>query len=475
MLAGELALAGVDVEVLERRTSTELVGSRARGFHARTIELLDQRGIADPFLAEGQTVQVLSFADTPLPLDGFPSRHPYTLGIPQVEVERILLVRIEELGVPVRRGVEVCGVTEGDGGVDLVLGDGGAVRAAFVVGADGRRSAVRRGAGIRTEGAEPTRSHLIAEAETTEPVPTGIRLDEVGIQALNLLPDGRTVAMVVTEQQLRTSPDATLDDLRSAVGAAYGTDFGLHSLQWVSRFTDASRHATSYRAGRVLMAGDAAHTHPPTGGQGLGLGLQDAVNLGWKLAQVVRGTSPDALLDSYQAERHPATVRVLSNVVTQAHLQRGDARTAALRVTFAELLQAEEVRTRLAGLLSGLDVAYDLGEGHPLLGRRMPDLDLVTADGPQRVHELLHDARHVLVELRPGGLDLGPWAGSVHHVRHVAAAAAADWELPVIGRVSAPAAVLIRPDGHVAWVGDGTDAGLRDALTTWCGDPIDPR
>ena len=198
------------------------------------------------------------------------------------------------------------------------------------------------------------------------------------------------------------------------MSAAYGTDFGLHSLQWVSRFTDGSRHATSYRAGRVLIAGDAAHTHPPTGGQGLGLGLQDAVNLGWKLAQVVRGTSPDTLLDSYQAERHPATARVLANVVTQAHLQRGDARTLALRETFAEMLQAEEVRTRLAGLLSGLDVAYDLGEGHPLLGRRIPDLDLVTADGPQRAHELLHDARHVLLELGPatstsgGGRDGGP-------------------------------------------------------------------
>ena len=399
MLAGELALAGIDVEVLERRSSTDLVGSRARGFHARTIELLDQRGIADRFLAAGQAVQVLSFADTALPLDGLPSRHPYTLGIPQVQVERILLDWILELGVPVRRGVEVTGCDQDDTGVALDLADAEALRAAYVVGADGGRSAVRRAAGIQTEGAEPTRSHLIAEAEASEPVPNGIRLDEVGIQALNLLPDGRTVAMVVTEPALDTSPDATFADLQAAVKAAYGTDFGLHSPRWISRFTDASRHATTYRAGRVLIAGDAAHTHPPTGGQGLGLGLQDAVNLGWKLAQVVRGTSPDTLLDSYEAERHPATARVLANVVTQAHLQRGDARTRALRDTFSELLQAAEVRTRLAGLLSGLDVAYDLGEGHPLLGRRVPDLDLVTSRGPQRVHGLLHDARPVLLEL----------------------------------------------------------------------------
>ena len=271
MLAGELALAGIDVEVLERRTTTELVGSRARGFHARTIELLDQRGIADRFLAEGQTVQVLSFADTALPLDGFPSRHPYTLGIPQVQVERILLDRVVELGVPVRRGVEVGGVTQDDSSVGLQLADGTVVRAAYVVGADGGRSVIRRGVGIETEGAEPTRSHLIAEAEASEPVPTGIRLDEVGIQALNLLPDGRTVAMVLTERELSTSPDATLDDLRAALRTAYDTDFGVHSLHWVSRFTDATRHATSYRAGRVLISGDAAHTHPPTGGQGLGL------------------------------------------------------------------------------------------------------------------------------------------------------------------------------------------------------------
>ena len=220
----------------------------------------------------------------------------------------------------------------------------------------------------------------------------------------------------------------------------------------------------------MLLAGDAAHIHPPTGGQGIGLGVQDAVNLGWKLAQVVQGVSPDALLDTYHAERHPATARVLKNVMAQALLQRGDARTEAMRDTIADLLSFDGPRAQLAGLLSGLDVAYDLGEGHPLLGRRMPDLDLVTADGPRRVFELLHDARPVLLNLgEPGSIDItrvdgpGPAASTP--------TTPGPWELPVIGAVTAPVAVLVRPDGHVAWVGDGTQAGLSEALTTWFGAP----
>src|SRR2546426_8028427 len=230
-----------------------------------------------------------------------------------------------------------------------------------------------------------------------------------------------------------------------------------------------ARQAASYRHGRVLLAGDAAHVHPPQGGQGLSTGVQDAVNLGWKLAQVVNRTSPESLLDTYHAERHPVAARVVRNTMAQVTLRRPDDRTKALRDTIAELLSMDEPRRRFAAMMSGLDIHYDLGEGHPLLGRRMPDLDLVTPNGLMRVFTLLHDARPVLLNLgEPGGFDITPWAD---RVQLIDAKYAGDWELPVLGQVAAPAAVLIRPDGYIAWVGDGTDTGLRAALTTWFGSP----
>jgi 3-(3-hydroxy-phenyl)propionate hydroxylase len=467
MVAGELALAGVDVEILERRSTSDLVGTRARGFHSRTIEIFDMRGIVDRFLSEGQTAQVLGFANARLNVDELPSRHPYTLGLGQSHIEQILLGWVEELGVPVRRGVEVAGFAQDGTGVDVHLAEGESLRTAYLIGADGGRSVVRTAAGIDFVGAEATRSHLIAEVEVTEETPAGIRLDGVGIHAMNVMEDGRTVGMVVTEQKLGSGTEPTLADLSRALISVYGTDFGIHDPRWMSRFTDATRQATAYRNGRVLIAGDAAHVHPPTGGQGIGLGVQDAVNLGWKLAQVVHGVSRDGLLDSYQAERHPATARVLKNVMAQAMLQRGDARTDAMRDTIADLLNFDGPRVQLAGLLSGLDVRYDLGEGHPLLGRRMPDLDLTTAHGPRRVFELLHEARPLMLDFGElDSVDTTTWGERVQHIR---AEHTGNWELPVIGTVTAPAAVLIRPDGHVAWVGDGTQTGLREALTTWFG------
>lgn len=461
MLAAELALAGVDVAVLERRTTTELVGSRARGFHGRTVELLDQRGIAERFLEAGMTAQVLGFGSTPLEVAALPSRHAYTVGIPQAQVEEILLAWLAELGVEVTRGVEVTGFAQDDDGVDVQVATGETVRARFLVGTDGGRSVVRKAAGIDFVGAEPTRSHLIAEVAITEPAETGFRLDELGIHAIDADADGKTARFVVTEPQVGTE-EPTLDDLRAALRAAHGTDFGAHDPRSLSRFTDATRQAASYRDGRVLVAGDAAHTHPPVAGQGIGLGVADAVNLGWKLAQVVRGQSSATLLDSYQAERHPATERVLDNVMTQAWLQRRDRRTDAIRNVFAELMAGEEARTRMAGLLSGLDAAYDLGEGHPLLGRRMPDLDLVVDGGAVRVYELLRAAKPVLLDL---SRKLTPRPGiQLHHAAYDGA-----WVLPVVGEVPAPSAVLIRPDGHVAWVGEGSDEGLDAAVAQWFG------
>jgi 3-(3-hydroxy-phenyl)propionate hydroxylase len=273
----------------------------------------------------------------------------------------------------------------------------------------------------------------------------------------------------VTEQQPGPGGEPTLRDLSEALIRVYGTDFGIHSPTWISRFTDMTRQAAAYRAGRVLLAGDSAHVHYPAGGQGLSLGVQDAVNLGWKLAQVINGTSPESLLDTYHDERHPAAARALRHTMAQTALQRQDERTKALADVISELAEMDEPRKRLAGIVSGLDIRYDLGEGHPLLGRRMPDLDLVTPDGPLRVFTLLHDARPALLNLgEPGSFDISPWA---ERVQLIDAEYGGVWELPVLGAVTAPTAVLIRPDGYVAWVADGTEGGLPDALTTWFGAP----
>jgi len=481
MLAGELALARVDVAVVERRVDQDLPGARAGGLHSRTIEVLDQRGIADRFLAEGQVAQVQGFAQRRLDISDFPSRHPYGLGLWQNHIERILAGWVDELPVTILRGTEVTGFAQDDTGVDVELSDGRSLRAQYLVGCDGGRSVVRKAAGIDFPGWDPSTSSLIAEVEVAEEPELGTRRDEKGLHAFGRLEyeirDGEVVfkdsgplRVMVTEARPGSRSEPTLRDLSEALVAVYGTDYGIHSPTWISRFTDMTRQAASYREGRVLLAGDAAHVHSPAGGQGLNTGVQDAVNLGWKLAQVVKGTSPESLLDTYHAERHPVAARVLRNTMAQTALMRPtDPRLEALLETVSELLGMEEPRKRFGAMLSALDIHYDLGDGHPLLGRRVPDLDLVTADGPLRVFTLLHDARPVLIDLgEPGGLDIAPWADRVEKID---AAYDGAWELPVLGEVPAPAAVLIRPDGHVAWVGDGTDEGLADALTTWFGPP----
>jgi FAD binding domain/Aromatic-ring hydroxylase, C-terminal len=305
---------------------------------------------------------------------------------------------------------------------------------------------------------------------TDEPA-WGLRLGDKGVNAMGKLDDGKRVRVVLIEPHLGPGDEPaapTLDDLRAALIAFYGTDFGVHDVTWLSRFTDLARQAVAYRDRRVLLAGDAAHVHSPVGGQGLNVGVQDAVNLGWKLAQVVGGTSPESLLDTYETERHPIGARVLQMTMAQTALNRGDERTKALRETVTDLLKMDEPRKRYAGMMSGLDVHYDLGAGHPLLGRRMPDLEVVGANGPRRVFTLLHEARPLLLVLGEPALDIAPWA---ERVQRVDARYAGEWELPVLGVVAAPTAVLIRPDGYVAWVGEGTDEGLRDALTTWFGSP----
>jgi 2-polyprenyl-6-methoxyphenol hydroxylase-like FAD-dependent oxidoreductase len=465
MLAAELALARVDVAIVERRASQELAGSRAGGLHSRTIEVLDQRGIADRFLSQGKVMQVAGFAMIRLDISDFPTRHNYGLALKQNHIERVLAAWVDELRVPIYRGREVIGFAQDDSGVDVTLSDGGSLRAQYLVGCDGGRSLVRKQAGIDFPGWAPSVSYLIAEVDMADVPAWGIRNGEKGINALGKLEDGKRVGVVLIEPHVTSGDEPTLDELRQALSAVYGTDFGVHNVTWLSRFSDMARQAASYRERRVLLAGDAAHVHGPTGGQGLNIGVQDAVNLGWKLAQVVRGTAPESLLDTYQAERHPIAARVLKNSLAQTALGRGDERTKALHENMSELLKMDEPRKRYAGMMSGLDIHYDLGVGHPLLGRRMPDLDLATESGPRRVFTLLHDARPVLLNLgEPGALDITPW---VDRVERVDARYAGVWELPVLGVVAAPSAVLIRPDGYAAWVGEGTDQGLRAALTSW--------
>lgn len=467
MLAAELALAHVDVAIVERRNSQAVDGTRAGGFHSRTIELLDQRGVAERFLSQGKVMQITGFAMIPLDLSDFPTRHNYGLALAQERIEQILALWVDELRVPTYRGLEVTGFAQDDHGVDVTLGDGRSLRADYLVGCDGGRSLVRKAAGIDFAGWDASVSYLIAEASMSEELPKGIRRDEKGIHALGRIGDGNRVRVVSIEPRVMQGDTPTVSDLRAALLAVWGSDFGLHDVTWISRFTDAARQAVCYRERRVLLAGDAAHVHAPNGGQGLNLGVQDAVNLGWKLAQVVNGKSRESLLDTYQAERHPIAARVLKTTMAQTALGRGDDRTNALRESMAELLQLDEPRKRYAAMMSGLDIHYDFGSGHPLLGRRMPDLDLVTAAGPRRVFSLLHAARPVLLNLaEPGACPIAPWAD---RVQRVDARYAGTWELPVLGAVDAPSAVLIRPDGYVAWVADGTDERLHDALSAWFG------
>ncbi len=479
MLAGELALAGIDVAIVERRPNQDLPGTRAGGLSSRTLEVLDQRGIADRFLAEGQTMQVAGFAVTRLDISDFPTRHNYGLALWQKHIERILAGWVDELDVKFYRGREVTGFTQDDTGVDVDLSEDARLRAQYLVGCDGGRSLVRKTAGIAFPGWDPTTSALLAQAEMTEEPETGIRRTPSGTHAIGKeqyeIKDGKivyakggTVGIMITEAQIGTH-EPTLRDISEGLIAVYGTDYGIHSPTWITRFTDVTRQAATYRTGRVLLAGDSAHVHSPVGGQGLNTGVQDAVNLGWKLAQVVKRTSPESLLDTYHAERHPVGARVLRTTMAQVALMRVDDRTDALRDTLSELLSMDEPRKRFAARMSGLDIHYDLGEGHPLLGRRMPDLDLITANGPVRVYTLLHRARPVLINLgEPGDVDITPWA---ERVQMIEAKYNGAWALPVLGKVTAPTAVLIRPDGYLAWVGIHTQRGLVEALTTWFGPP----
>jgi 3-(3-hydroxy-phenyl)propionate hydroxylase len=480
MLAGELALAGVHVAVLERRPNQALSGARALGISSRTIEVFDQRGIAERLLTAGQLAQVTGFAVTRLDISDFPTRHNYGLALRQKHIERILAEWVTELRVPIIYGREFTGFVQNDAGVDVALADGTSYHAQYLVGCDGGRSLVRKTAGIAFTGWDATTSNILAEVEMTETPPYGVHRSAAGTYAFGreeyeivngkiIYKDIGPIGVMVTEPNPTATAEPTLNDLKERLVAACGTDYGVHSPTWISRFTDMTRQAATYRQGRVLLAGDAAHVHSPIGGQGLSTGVQDAVNLGWKLAQVIHGTSPDGLLDSYHAERHPVGARVLKNTMAQVALHREDERSLAARDIVSELLNMEEPRKYIAGMMSGLDIRYDFGEGHPLLGRRMPDLDVVTEIGTRRVFSFLHTAQWVLLNFGASLVDdIAAWD---NRVQYVEAQYNGTWELPVLGPVDAPAAVLVRPDGYVAWVADANGQRVIDVLTTWCGAP----
>ena len=470
MLASELAIAGVDVALVERRTTQGVPETRALGLLPRAIETLDLRGIGERFVAAGKTYPMLNF-HVPLDVSGFPSKRNYLLGLVQNEVERLLAEWASTLPIAFYRGATATGLRQSDGGVHVALDSGGALVGQYLVGCDGGRSMVRKSVGIPFEGWPASTSWVMAEAPMRSEPKWGFHTDATGRQHAIVKGDAPGFAkLVLVESEPDLSREPTLEDLSRALHQAYGSDFGIHAPTWVSRFTDMARQATRYRDDRVLLAGDAAHVHAPLGGQGLGIGLQDAMNLGWKLAQVVKAISPPSLLDTYEKERHPVAARVLQSSMALSALRRPDAQAQALARYFAELLAMDEPQRRMTAEVSGLGTAYDLGVSHPLSGRRMPDIDLHSTDGSTQAYRHLHAGRPVLFIL-DANADTASRNG-FERVDVVHARPAEPFTIPVEGDVPIPAAILVRPDGYIAWAGSPRDPSLGQAVEAWFGNPI---
>ncbi|MEU6769065.1 rifampin monooxygenase [Streptomyces sp. NPDC046853] len=472
MLASELRLQGVHVVVLEKLTEPT-AQSRGQGLHTRSVEVMDQRGLLGRFLADHEKFQVGGFFGgiiKPWP-DRLDTAHPYGVAAPQPATERLLHERAVELGTEIRRGCEVVGLSQDDGegadggAVTVELADGTLLRSRYLVGCDGGRSTVRKLLGVAFTGEPATVETLLGEMETTEdPATIAAVVEEVRRTHLRfgVAPPGddgvcRVVVPADGVAEDRTA-EPTLDDFKQQLRAYAGTDFGVHSPRWLSRFGDATRQAEHYRVGRVFLAGDAAHIHPPTGGQGLNLGVQDAFNLGWKLAAAVGGWAPEGLLDTYHCERHPVGARVIANTRAQITLLGNDAGATALRELFSRLMDFEEVNRYVTGMITAVDVRYDVGgdggDAHELLGRRMRDIELKRG----RLYGLMHEGRGLLLD-QTGGLSVAGWADRVDHVVDVSE----ELDVP---------AVLLRPDGHVAWAGDDQQE-LLGVLPKWFGAPGD--
>ncbi|MGW1509399.1 rifampin monooxygenase [Streptomyces sp. NPDC002394] len=459
MLASELRLHDVRVLVLEKLAEPTLE-SRGQGLHARSVEMMDQRGLLERFSETSKKFSVGGLFGGVM--KAWPERldtaHPYGLATPQPDTERLLEERARELGAEIRRGSEVVGLSQDEDGVTVGLADGTELRARYLAACDGGRSTVRKLLGVGFPGEPATVETLLGVMEVTaDPESIAAAVAEVHKTQLRFglapLGDGtwRVVVPADGVAEDRAVP-ATLDDFKQQLRAFAGTDFGVHAPRWLSRFGDATRQAEHYRVGRVFLAGDAAHIHPPTGGQGLNLGIQDAFNLGWKLAAAVAGWAPEGLLDTYEAERHPVGARVLENTRAQMALLGAEPGPTALRELFSKLMDFEEVNRYITGMITAVDVRYDLGEGHELLGRRLRDLPLKQG----RLYELTHGGRGLLLD-RTGRLSAEGWADRVDHV------------VDPCEELDAPA-VLLRPDGHVAWVGDDQE-DLLGALREWFGTP----
>ncbi|QIY59350.1 rifampin monooxygenase [Streptomyces sp. RPA4-5] len=463
MLAGELRLHGVQVVVLERLAEpTEQ--SRGRGLHARSVELMDQRGLLDRFLAASEKFQVGGLFGgimKPWP-DRLDTAHPYGLATPQPVTERLLNEHALEVGAEIRRGCEVVGLSQDEDGVTVELADGTQLRARYLVGCDGGRSAVRKLLGVDFPGEPAKVETMLGDMEATEDPATiaavveEIRKTQLRFGAVPDVDGKKGVYRIIVPadgvaEDRTTQP--TLEEFKQQLRAVAGTDFGVHSPRWLSRFGDATRQAERYRVGRAMLAGDAAHIHPPTGGQGLNLGVQDAFNLGWKLAAAVNGWAPEGLLDSYHAERHPVGAAVLDNTRAQITLLGTDPGATALRELFGKLMDFEEVNRYVTGMITAVGVRYDFGEGHDLLGRRMRDVALKRG----RLYELMHGGRGLLLD-QTGRLSVTGWADRVDHVVDISE----ELDVP---------AVLLRPDGHVAWAGEDQQE-LLSQLPTWFGAPV---
>ncbi|MBW5422598.1 rifampin monooxygenase [Streptomyces sp. BG9H] len=471
MLAGELRLHGVRVVVLEKLT--EQTGqSRGQGLHARSVELMDQRGLLDQFLAVSEKFQVgglFGGVAKPWP-EGLDTAHTYGVAAPQPVTERILDEHAVAVGTEIRRGTEVIGLSQDEDGVDVELADGTRLRARYLVGCDGGRSMVRKQLGVDFPGEPAKVETMLGEMELTEaPEAIAAAVAEVNKTQLRFgahpLGDGWYRVIVPADGVSEDRAAPTLDEFKERLRAWAGTDFGARSPRWLSRFGDATRQAERYRVGRVMLAGDAAHIHPPTGGQGLNLGVQDAFNLGWKLAAAVNGWAPEGLLDTYHAERHPVGAAVLANTRAQITLLGNDPGATALRELFSKLMDFEEVNRYITGMITAVDVRYDFGEGHELLGRRLRDVQLKQG----RLYELMRTGRGLLLD-RTGTLSVAGWEDRIEHVVEVGGELRESGEPNTLDTLDdlGVRAVLLRPDGHVAWVGED-QRDLLDHLPRWFG------